>query len=234
MSFWGEFTGSWQRGKIKDAGAAQVAGYNNGIQSINDHSSSAKNYLTPYQNRGDAAYRQYTDALGVNGQGAQQSYWNTYQADPQRGYDEGRAVDAVNRSMSARGLSNSGFGALAGARAGMDAGRSYTMDRLNRLQGLGAQGLGVANQLSNIDRNTGQQLANLYTGRGAAEAGSLIGQAGTGNTALNNGLAVGGMLISAATGMPIGMGGGGGSGGGIAPGGHGNWLTHTGSNALWT
>jgi hypothetical protein len=199
MSFWGEFTGSWQRGKIRDAGAAQVAGYNNGIQSINDHSSSAKNYLTPYQNRGDAAYRQYTDALGVNGQDAQQSYWNTYQADPQRGYDEDRAVDAAQRRASSMGLGNSGFAAKARHRVGMEAGRSYTMDRLNRLQGLGAQGLGVANQLSNIDMNTGQQLANLYTGRGNAEAGSLIGQAGTGNTAFNNGLAIGGTLISGFT-----------------------------------
>ena len=139
--------------------------------------------------------------------------------------------------MSARGLSNSGFGALAGARAGMDAGRSYTMDRLNRLQGLGAQGMGTANQLSNIDLGTGQQLANLDVGLGQNNAGMNMGLAGSRNILTNNLMEVGGMIISAATGMPVGMGSGGGSssgGGGIAPGGNGNWLTQTGPNSFWT
>jgi len=235
MSFWSDLTGSSQSRDIRNAGAAQISGYNQGIQSVQDHSGSAKNYLTPYQRGGDASYRQYTDALGVNGQGAQRSYWDTYQADPQRGYDENRAVDAVNRSMSARGMSRSGMGALAGARAGMDAGRSYTMDRLNRLQALGGQGYGAANQLANIDLGTGNTLANLYTGRGNAEAGMNMGLANARNIGVNNAFKIGGMLISAATGMPVDMDSGDDSSGGeIAPGGHSNWLTQSGPNALWT
>lgn len=199
MSLWSDFTGGSQRRDIRNAGAAAATGYNNARQTTTNYANSAKNYLTPYQNRGDAAYRQYTDALGVNGQDAQQGYWNIYQADPQRGYDEGRAVDAVNRSMSARGLSNSGFGALAGARAGMDAGRSYTMDRLNRLQGLGAQGMGTANQLSNIDLGTGQQLANLDVGLGQNNAGINMGLANSRNIGFNNAMQIGGTLIGGFT-----------------------------------
>ena len=244
MSFWSDFTGGSQRRDIRNAFTAERRGNDAARETTLGYAGNAKNYLEPYQRSGNAAYGQYTAAIGADGPEAQQSYWNNYQADPQRGYDENRAVDAVNRSMSSRGMSRSGFGALAGARAGMDAGRNYTMDRLNRLQGLGQQGYGTANQLANIDLSTGQQLSALDVAKGQAEAGMNMGLAGSRNILTNNLMEIGGMIISAATGMPVGMGSGGGSssggggsssgGGGIAPGGHGDWRTYRGPNSNWT
>ena len=199
MSFLDSLSGASQRRDMRNAGAAFADGHAGATRHWQNASSSAKNYLTPYQQRGDAAYQQYSDAIGVNGNALQSKYWDNYQADPQRGYDENRAVDAVNRSMAARGMSKSGFGALAGARAGMDAGRSYTTERLNRLQGLGAQGMGAANQLANIDMTTGQGLAGLDMALGQSNAGMHMGMAGTRNAGWNNAMQFGGSLVSGMT-----------------------------------
>jgi len=185
--------------------------YSNAGKTTREYAGRAINHLTPYANQGNQAYGQYADAIGVNGNDAQSGYWDNYQADPQRGYDEDRAIDGVNRSMSARGMSRSGFGALAGARAGMDAGRSYTTERLNRLQGLGQQGYSASNQLANIDLNTGNTLAGYDIGEGQNNQAAHMGLAGTRNMGWNSALKVGGMALSAATGMPVGMGSSGGT-----------------------
>lgn len=197
MGFWDSLTGSSQR-KDMMRGAEAANRHSRLAQShVSKYGERAKNYLTPYQQQGDRAHTMYSNALGVNGNDAQNGYWDNYQADPQRVYDENRAVDSVNRSMAARGMSQSGFGALAGARAGMDAGRSYTQERLNRLQGLGGQGLGIAGQMGQIDMNTGQQMAGLEMNQGQNLQGMYRGLSSTRNMGFNNALALGGLAVNA-------------------------------------
>ena len=199
MGFFDSLSGASQRRDMRGGSQALYQHQRMAKDKIRDYSGRAKNYLTPYQQQGNQAYTQYTNALGVNGKDAQRGYWDEYQADPQRGYDENRAVDAVNRSMAARGMSRSGYGALAGARAGMDAGRSYTMDRLNRLAGLGQQGYSTAGRLADIDLNTGNALAGIDMAQGQNLQGLGQGLASTRNMGWNNALALGGTLIGGMT-----------------------------------
>lgn len=219
MGFFDSLTGSSQRRDMRDGAAAYDASLGRAKGHVTNYGNQAKNnYLTrlqPYQDRSDNAYGTYSNALGLNGNEEQQGYWDGYQNDPQRGYDEDRAVSAVNRGMSARGMSQSGLNALAGNRAAMDVGRSYTNDRLNRLQGLSGEGSQIAGHLasglSNIDLGMGNALAGYETQQGQNQQALHQGLGSTRSMGWDNALKVGGMAISAATGMPMNMGGGGSS-----------------------
>ncbi len=199
MGFFDSLTGSSQRKDMRNGMEAFSRATRNAKAHTTNYAASAKNYLTPYQQRGDQAYGQYANALGVNGQDAQQGYWDMYQGDPQRAYDERRAVDAVNTGSAARGMSRSGLNALAGARASQEMGRSYTTGRLNCLRDLSGDGLRVAGQLSNIDLNTGQQLAGYEMMDGQSRQAMHQGLGSTRNMGFNNALALGGLAVGGFT-----------------------------------
>lgn len=199
MSFFDSFTGSSQRKDIRNG----QADFNRSSRRAQDYTKTyagnAANYLTPYHQQGQQANTMYGNALGVNGDVAQQGYWDNYAADPQRQYDEDRSVDAVGRSMAARGMSRSGMAALAGARASQDVGRSYTQDRLNRLQGYGQQGYSAANQLANIELGTGNALAGYEIGIGKNNQAANMGLASTRNMGFNNLMSVAGLGVGGFT-----------------------------------
>ncbi len=145
--------------------------------------------LDPYSQGGGQAFNAMLSAQGLNGQDAQQEYFNNYMSSP--------AIDssmrAVNRAMAAKGLSNSGAANLAAARVWQD---DYNTNQ-NRMIQLGQQGQTAATGQATFDQGigdmrfgTGQLKANNAVNLGNAMAQSR-------NVGINNLMSLGGMALKA-------------------------------------
>jgi hypothetical protein len=142
--------------------------------------------MQPYADQGGRAFGQYGDALGVNGSDAQQSYVNNFQGDPFREFNEQRAGKELMSRYNAAGMADSGASRLAAARANMERGTQDYQTRLDRLNGMGQQGMQASGQIgANTMNGAAQeaaingQLANLYGQQGniAMNAANNIGGA---------------------------------------------------------
>jgi len=174
----------------------------------------------PYVSAGGSALERLMAGLGLGGDTA--SFTQAYRSLPgyQAGLDSGSK--AITGNAASRGMLNSGAALKALQRYGSDYEDKRSGDYLNRLMGLAGTGQSA----------TGQQIATQGQGlqgqlgtrtsafQGAMNSAGTIGQgniaaanaraAGSQNI-LNTGMKIGGMVLSAATGMPVGMGSSGGS-----------------------
>ncbi len=125
----------------------------------------------PYAQGGAAGFNALTNALGLGGADAQQSFMDSYMADP--------SIDlmqqATARRMAASGMTNSGANRLAAARVHQEGYNNH----LNRLTGVGQMGQQAAGAQAGLDQGigdmrfgTGQLKANQATGFGNAMADS--------------------------------------------------------------
>lgn len=168
-------------------------GYDRAIAASGAGLTQARGDLDPYAQAGNRALAQYQNALGLNGRGQQQQFYDQYAAaDPFRAYNERQATTALARQYNARGMSNSGLAALASARASQDRGSQDFSAYMNRLQGLAGQGQQAAGQQSGYSFNNGQQVAQYgyNLGSGQAQIAQNTGQSLAGlNTGQYNALA---------------------------------------------
>lgn len=118
-----------------------------------------------------------------------------FTADPGYQFRMQEGMKALERSAAARGGRMSGGTLKALTRYGQDfAANEYTnaynrfnadRDRVfNRLSSIAGTGQTASGQLANANMNYGQNLSNLYTGVGNAQAAAQIGQANAVNSAL--------------------------------------------------
>ena len=141
----------------------------------------AQGYLNPYGQQGTNALSMYSDALGMNGAGAQQQFMGNYAgADPYRAYNEDRTTNAMARNMNARGMANSGVAATAAARENLRRGSEDYQTYLTRLQGMVGMGQQAAGSQANLSSQLGQY--GMQYGQGLA---GVSGQQGA--TASNQG-----------------------------------------------
>lgn len=174
----------------------------------------------PYVSAGGSALERLMAGLGLGGDTA--GFTQAYRSTP--GYQAGleSGSKAITGNAASRGMLNSGAALKALQRYGSDYEDKRSGDYLNRLMGLAGTGQSA----------TGQQIATQGQGlqgqlgtrtsafQGAMNSAGTIGQgniaaanaraAGSQNI-LNTGMKIGGMVLSAATGMPVGMGSSGGS-----------------------
>lgn len=165
------------------------SGYRNALSSLASGTNNAAGAYQPYSETGQNANTLYSNALGLNGQAAQQTFQQNYQADPFRDANADFANEALMRTLNARGLSGSGTAAAAVAQESLRRGSEDYNNYLNRLSGLQAQGQQTAGALSNLYANQGQQgaqygmqtgsdLANIQGNRAATGYNYGVGQAG--------------------------------------------------------
>lgn len=165
------------------------SGYRNALSSLARGTNQAVGAYQPYSETGQNANTLYSNALGLNGAAAQQTFQQNYQADPFRDANAQFATDALMQTLNARGLSGSGAAAAAVAQENLRRGSEDYNNYLNRLSGLQAQGQQTAGSLANLYANQGQQgaqygmqagsdLANIQGNRAATAYTYGTGQAG--------------------------------------------------------
>ncbi|MFW6028575.1 MAG: hypothetical protein ACOC9Q_03535 [bacterium] len=139
--------------------------------------------LRPAIEAGDRSRGVLEEALGLQGQEAQQSYYDQFQTDPgfQTAVDYG--VDQLDRSAAARGMSMSGNQMQAVADFGQRSMYDAYQNRLGRLEALASGGQAQAGTLAGLNTQSaaqqGQHIGNagFYQGAGIQNAANTVGNA---------------------------------------------------------
>jgi hypothetical protein len=132
--------------------------------------------LGGYRDAGTNALNRYSDAMGLNGSGAQQGAWNSLYANNPA--FEG-AVSNANRDLSnsafARGMGTSGN--LANQLYANSAGMRYNAGQttLGQIFGLAGLGENAAAQTGNAATATGQQIGQTIGNAGLAQGAGIVG-----------------------------------------------------------
>lgn len=217
----GSFTGSTQKKYANEAyqnASAQFAqGRDKGLDAYGQGYSQAQGYVSPYAQQGTEANKRYGTYLGLDGSDAQRSALAEYAgADPFRQFNEDQANRGLMRQFNRMGMLDSGNMRLATARANLERGSQDFGNHLHRLAALGQQGYGASSMLGNFAMQNGQNVAGLWNNFANNQAGAEVQRANALAQAAgilpNNIMKAASMAISAATGMPVSMGGSGGDG----------------------
>lgn len=240
MSLWGWFTGADKAKKQANEtyGLNKKAigtGLQNELGYYGQARDQAAGYLQPWMQQGQQGQTAYLNLLGLNGAGAQTQAQGAYSGwNPYLNHSMDAATQAVARQMASRGNLNSGLAAYAQDRAARDLGMQDFGAYAAHLQGLGQQGLGVANALAGNAMGYGQLAGNAQR---AATQGMLGNNTQTGNalsaanvSPMSFFLQNANMALSALTGKPPTMGGT--TRPGTTAGGGGNYFTPSQMNSL--
>jgi len=213
-SLFGSFTGANQKKYADQAyqqsSAALQGGYDQGREQMERYNTQARGYLQPYAQQGGQANQRYGTYLGLNGADAQRGALAEYAGqDPFRQHNEDMATRAMSRRYNQMGMLDSGNSRLAMSRAMLDRGSQDYEAYLNRLAGMGQQGYGASSAMAGMDSSLGNNLGQMRMGLGQAQAGNAIqynnARSAADSILPNNLIKLGGMAISAYTGMPMGM-----------------------------
>lgn len=152
-----------------------LSGPQSALGAIDQATSEAQGYFSPYAEAGTGAVREISDLQGLNGPEAQEAARSRFQTDPGYQFRVSEALGAVDRSATARGGLYSG-GTL---KALQDRASNLASDEYgnyyNRTAGIASQGAQVAGQQANLAAGAGQSRANIY-GRAADVYGNTAGQ----------------------------------------------------------
>lgn len=209
MSFFGDFFGKTQQKDLRSANeqatGALKSGYDESTAQYKQYADKASGYYDQYAAGGRRGQQTYEDSLGLNGEAGGRNALMTYQAgaNPHLEYEQDRAQQGIERGINARGGTNSGYAALASARARQGLGYQDYQGWQNKLMGLGQQGFQASGQQAQIAQQTGQYMGDARSGYGQQLAGNAINygnaMAGTRNIGINNLLGVAGVATKAAS-----------------------------------
>lgn len=219
MSFWDDLTGKTASEAANAAAgdtynkqiAASEAQRKAGNQFQGDVTGYAQAY-SPYVEGGGRAQNQVYSLLGLNGGNAQSGAFDQFRADPGYQFNLSQGVNAIDRSAASRGMLNSGAQLKALDRFGQGVADQSYGNYLQRLLGLGSQGLGATGAQANLltqgsQGNLGAQLnagQMQYGGAGTIGQGQIAGanaEAAGSQNLLNAGLKLGGMALGGLGGM---------------------------------
>lgn len=199
MSFLGSFFGSTQRNDIRRAKTAADAALDTGAAAGRDAYGTATSRLDPYAATGAAGNAMYADAIGLNGQPAQQGVVDNFMHDPFRDENGRLADDALVRSFTARGMGDSGASRLAVARGNLERGSTDWNKWLDRINGVGTQGQAAATGQAQLDAGLGNMEFGLGTTRAGNEINYGNAMAGSRNIGINNIMGLASTAIGAFT-----------------------------------
>lgn len=192
----------------------EAAGYlNSGLATATGNMTggynSAMSRIQPYMQGGQGAYNLYNDFMGVNGRPAQSNAMSSYQSSPYMSYLQQQGQRAVDRRANAGGGYYSGNALSEASRVNQGIASQDYNQYLAQLAQLGQQGQQMSQFGGNLDWQHGSALANLNYGNAQQLAGNAINrgnaEAQASGTLLNNLMGLGGLAVSAFTGMPVGM-----------------------------
>lgn len=202
MSFFADFFGQSQQNDIKNANAqasaALKSGYDEGTAAYKTYADKASGMYDPWVASGRRGQTAYEDSLGLNGEAGGQNALTMYRAasNPSLQYEQDRAQKGLEAAANARGGLNTGYTALAAARARQGLGYQDYQNWQNRLMGVGQQGFQATGQQAGIAQQTGQYMGDARMGYGQQTAANDINygnaMASSRNIGVNNLLGVAG------------------------------------------
>lgn len=171
-------------------GAASAVGNYFGAQSASDAAkqsaalqqqrfNQAVSYQQPFIQSGQNALNQYNNAIGVNGAGAQQSYYGAFQNDPGFQASVNYGLQQIQASNAARGLGLSGntLSALQDySQHSLSQEYQTRLDNLFRGSQLGAN---AAGSLTSASTSSGVNQGNAIQASGQAQGAGLSSAAGS-------------------------------------------------------
>ena len=210
--------GYMQSKAAEEAGQRQEAMYGKGIEEQRRQQQEAAARLAPFTQAGEEALKQQRILMGLEGPEAQQAAISAIEQSPefQEAVKQGEAGMLANASATGGLRGGNVQSALAQFRPQMLS--AMIQQRMAQLGGLTGMGQASAAGVAGMGQQSASNIANLYGQIGAAQAGSLIGQAGAWGQALGALGGLGSTAAGAALGGYFGGGrrGGGGTGGGTA------------------
>lgn len=175
MSFFNDLMGKSASNSAKETGQKNDAYIDSGFDSANAYATqgygSAQGRYSPYAAQGQAGWNMYGNAMGLNGNAARQEAFGNFQSDPFTQYarqDSGNQLNSLFRRYGSQGMANSGAAGLAVSRAAGERAQSDVNNWLNRMQGIGGQGLGIAQQQAGLDMTHANAMGGYATGRAGA------------------------------------------------------------------
>jgi len=141
----------------------------------------------PYAAAGQAGSAMYTNALGLNGAGGNETAVNAFQTGPGYDFAMDQGMQGLQRLNASRGRLDSGNTMIDAMTYGQGLANQEYGNWLNRLQGQQDMGVNVAGNMANLHAGTGAALSGNYTGTGAALGGNAM-TAGAQGGAIKTGL----------------------------------------------
>ena len=203
MSFFSVLTGGNQKRRINQSYDAANAAYGtantNAKGYLDTGYDTAKGYIDPIIQSGQAGGKLYQDTLGINGDAARTAAQGNYLNDKILQSQLDQNLKQSGRVANAGGNFNSGAAALAANRVMLDNYGNWQ----NRLQGEEGRGDQAAGMGANLATNNAAQQAAREEGYGSAMAGSAIGRgaalSANDNTGINNLIKIGGTVLGGFT-----------------------------------
>lgn len=197
----GGFTGSAAKKQLNKGISAVKEGTQQQTGAYQTYGNQAQGYVAPYRESGERFNRLYGDAYGVNGVPARTAAQDLYLSDDVEGRGRTYDLSRSGRAMNASGNFTSGTAALADSRIR----DSRYWNWVNGLERGAGQGQNAAATSAGLAQQTGGQIGGAY-GNQSGQLANLYGQqAANANTLAQNVIGVGGLAVSAATGMPLGV-----------------------------
>ena len=189
MSFFGSLLGKDSAKAAEQLGQRNAGEINSGYAQADQYAGqgygASQARFQPYAEQGQRGNQAYGNALGLNGQEAQQGAYQQFQNDPFLAYarqNSGNEVNAIFKRYGAQGMANSGASGLAVSRAAGERANSDVNNWLSRLQGVGQQGVQVAGQQAGLDQNYYGGMSDRAVGR----TNALVGNDTNATMAANN------------------------------------------------
>ena len=147
----------------------------------------------PFIDQGMAGYGKLGDFLGLNGQGAQQGAYDSYQESPDAVYRTGQGIRALDNSFAARtGGTLSGGAIRAIDKYGVDQATQNLNTYLGQLGTVAGAGQNAANTLTGARYNSAGLTTNANTNQGNAEANASLAGGSILGSLINGGMKVAG------------------------------------------
>ena len=204
MGFFDNFFGKTQANDITAASEEANRRYQQGLSQFtnttNDYLGKSLGYLAPYAAAGGDTLKLLGGALGIGGEGPQQSFWGGLSNDPGFQAAQGAGIDALDKSAAARGLLRSGGQQRDLYEYGQKSLMDFGNNRIAQLMGLLAPTMGAAGSSADLTSQAGNNIAGAQFGTGQLFANNAINtgnaMAQSRNIGINNILGVGNMLAS--------------------------------------
>lgn len=171
-----------------------AGGFNRAIDTTKDYLQRSKNVLSPLVEQGNTYNTMLADALGVNGQEKQGTFYQDYaDNDPFRSFNEEMANKSLANRMNASGIGG-GRAALAMSRASLERGSQDLNRYLDRLTGQAGQGAQHVTNMASMIQNAGDRIGGYQAQKGGALGNIEIGRTGVKmNNRLGRGTTLGNM-----------------------------------------
>lgn len=186
----------------KQAARIQAAASDRAIAEEKRQYDTTRTDFMPYLDTGKLGLGGLGDLVGVNGNDKQQTAIDALMASPYYRSLYSNGEEAILQNGSATGGIRGGNMQRGLADFGRDTLNQTIQQQMSALAGLAGMGMGATNSVSNFGQNAANNIANLQVGKGQAQAGSLLTQAGINSQLWNNAGSALGSILGGKGGIP--------------------------------